>query len=296
MKDDRYAQSNDFDTNQKDRILNLLVLKGRCMAADKELREHFFFSAPAMTFYGVVGLAVDCLLSAQLNDEVTACLNERGPLGELIDSVEADARARGVDTIPFKAAVHDLFKLFGDRTEFIIGSTFFDFVVTTFSAFEKFTGLVYDRIRPRYPASNGLAKVLRKLIEKYNATPEADRETILASAELPNGYVSGLNKIEFVLSKLSPIQGGLDIHKAHETVRFYANSRNSIHNLGTSHSKRDFNYSREGIDITHPVGGAMFTPDRSGIIRLCGELSDIYAAIVKENLDLGRDVFVVSEY
>lgn len=295
MKGSFYLQENDFDTHQKDRILNLLLLKARCMTADKELRERFDFSGPATTFYDVVGLAVDCLLSIQLNDEVTACLHERGPLGELIASVAADAHATGNYNGAFHFAVNDLPDLFRDRTEFIIGSTFFDFVITTFSALERFTGLIYDRVRPQYPASNGQIKALRKLIKKYNAATEADRDAILASAKLSTDYVSGLNKIEFLLSKLPAVQAGVDVTDALATVRFYANSRNSIHNLGTSHAKTDFNYSQSGMEISHPSGGTMFTPDRSDIIRLCGKLLDIYSAIIKGNPSLGRDAFVVCE-
>jgi hypothetical protein len=265
------------------------------MAADKELRKHFDFSGPATTFYDVVGLAVDCLLSIQLNDEVTACLYERGPLGELIASVEANAQAKGNDKSTFKIAVDDLPDLFQNRTEFIIGSTFFDFIITTFSALERFTGLVYDRIRPQYPASNDRVKALKKLIKKYNAATEANRDAILESAKLPTDYLSGLNKIEFVLSKLPTVQADFDVTDALMTVRFYANSRNSIHNLGMSHAKTDFNYSHAGIEISHPSGRTMSTPDRSDIIRLCGKLLDIYSAIIKGNPSLSRDAFIVCE-
>lgn len=80
-----------------------------------------------MTLWTAISLAVDDLLLAQINDEVAACLDNRGPTNPIIDAVVAAAQAKN-EGVP-ELAISDLSSLFKDRTEFNIGSTFLDFIV-----------------------------------------------------------------------------------------------------------------------------------------------------------------------
>jgi hypothetical protein len=290
--DEPYFQTSEFDKNQVDRILHLLVLKSRCLRQDDALRFHFNHVAPAMTFFWATALAVDNLLLAQMNDEVAACLDERGPTRALIEKVKDVAREKSID-IP-ELAIDDFPALFRDRTGFIIGSCFLDFIVGTYSAFEMFMIRIYEQLRPKYPHSGKQKKLVAKLIEKYNqATPEEKEQTLRCIIKAGGDYVSGAAKIDFVMSKLSPTTYARNLAADRETIRFYANARNSIHNLGKNASTKAFRLPTTNAEITLLSGQSTFSPDYSDITRrLCGELVEIYLSVVQQNAYLGIDAFI----
>lgn len=291
--DEPYFQRFEFDKNQVDRMLYLLILKARCLRHDTAMRIHFNHGEPAMTFFGAIALATDNLLLAQMNDEVAACMHERGPTRALIESVKNAARAKSID-MP-ELAIDDFPDLFRNRTQFIIGSSFLDFVVGTYSAFEMFMGRIYEQLRPKYSRSGKQEKRIEALIEKYNkAAPEAKPEALSCIIKAGGNFVSGAEKIDFVMSKLTPSYTR-DLAKDRGTIQFYANVRNSIHNLGKSASAKDFRLPTADADITQLSGQPMFSHDYSDITRLCGDLVEIYLSVFAQNADLDMETFISTE-
>ena len=285
-----YFQAFEFDKNQVDRILHLLILKSRCLRQDAALRLHFNHFDPAITFFWAIALAVDNLLLAQMNDEVAACLDDRGPTRALIEKVKDTALAKGID-MP-ELAIDDFPDLFRNRTGFIIGSCFLDFVVGTYSVFEMFMGRIYEQLRHKYPRSSKQEKRIAALIERYNNAPRGEKEQALRSVIKAGGdYVSGAEKIDFVMSRLSATYAR-DLAEDRRTIQFYASVRNSIHNLGRSAATKDFRLPTAGAEITLLSGQPTFSHDYSDITRLCGKLVEIYLSVFAENADLGVDVFV----
>lgn len=268
-----------------------MLLKTRCLVLDDALRQAFGFHGVASSFFMNVVGAVDCLLVAQINDEAADCLEKGGPRGELIASVVSEARDRGMHLDSIHRAVQGMESLFRNGTEFVVGSTYMDFIVSTFSAFEMFMARIYEPLRLEHPSSNSRSKHLKKLITKYNHVSDEEKEEVLARIAKVSDYVSGREKIEFVLSR-QPKESLRDRAKDLLAVRFYSNTRNSIHNLGKSATRDDLEYSSDGIELTHNAGAAMFTADRSGIIRLCRELVEIYSDVVVENTALDPEVFL----
>ncbi|AOK61687.1 hypothetical protein WM29_21250 [Burkholderia ubonensis] len=269
-----------------------MLLKTRCIAQDDALRSAFGFHGVASSFFiNIVG-AIDCLMFAQINEEATACLEEGGPIRELLVSIVDDARDKGLSSGSIHAAVLDMQSLFQKRREFVVGSAYMDFVVSTYSAFELFMARIYDQLRLKHPSSGHRLKLLEKLIGKYNCTSEEKKEEVLARIAKVSDYVSGREKIEFVLSKL-PKEGERDRAKDLLTVKFYSNTRNSIHNLGKS--AVDLQYCSDGINLIHDTGAGVFAADRSDIVRLCGELVEIYRDAVAENIGMEPNVFLVVE-
>ena len=288
-----YRQVQQFDCNQKDRILNLMQLKTKCLVLDNALRFSFSFHNPASSFFTAISGAVDCLLCAQINEEATACLENGGPIGELLASVLSEAHDRKVPLQSIQLAVQDMESLFHDRGDFVLGSTYLDFIVSTYSAFEMYMAKLYAQLRLIHPSSGRRLKLLKNLIAKYNKASEEDKDQILGCIAKVSDFVSGREKIEFVLSK-QPKESQRDRTKDLAIVRFYSNTRNSIHQLGVSTSQDDFLQSVEDRKLTHNKGTPLFTEDRSDIVRLCGELVDIYADVVTENTDLASDIFLSS--
>lgn len=291
--DEPYFQRFEFDKNQVDRILHLLILKARCLRQDTALRFHFNHGEPAITFFWAIALAIDNLLLAQMNDEVAACLDERGPTHALIEAVKDAACAKGID-MP-ELAINDFPDLFRDRTEFIIGSCFLDFIVGTYSAFEMFMGKIYEQIRPKYSRSGKQAKHVARLIEEYNKATSEERPEVLNRIIKTGGdFVSGVVKIDFVMSKLSDSYARI-LAEDRATIQFYANARNSIHNLGVSASAKDFRRPTTDSEITLLSGQPMHSHDFSDITRLCGELVEIYLSVFAQNTDLDRGTFISTE-
>lgn len=290
-----YRIARDFGPIEKDRILNLMLLKSRCLRQDDALRIAFEFSGVATSFFVSIAGAIDSLMFLLINDEANDCLEERGPIRDLLASIEHDANVKGLPQSSLRAAVEDMAELFRSRTSYVVGSAYLDFVVSTFSAFEMFMARVYEHLRHQQPSSGSRLKQLRALIEKYNAAPDEDKESaLLRVSKIKNDYVSGREMIDFVLSR-QPKQSERDRRKDRNTVAFYANSRNSIHNLGKSGAKEDFRCEADGLDLAHAAGGFLSTGDQSDIVRLCGELVDIYSDVVAENIELSSAVFLIVE-
>lgn len=288
-----HFQKFEFDDNQVDRMLNLLILKSRCLRQDTALKIEFSNFEPAVTFFWAISLSIDSLLLTQLNDEATACLDERGPMHALVEKIKEAARVKNIE-IP-KLAVDDLPNLLANRTEFIIGSCFLDFIVSTYSAFEMFMARIYGQLRPRYPRSGKQGKRIANLIKKYNNAILDEREEVLRSIiEEGGSYVSGAEKIEFVMSKMSPTYPR-NLVKDREIIQFYANARNSIHNLGRNFSAKDLRLQINGAEISLLSGQPVFSHDRSNITRLCGELVEIYLSVVMQNSDLDAKTFIATD-
>ena len=284
-----------FGRIEKDRILNLMLLKTHCLSQDDRLRAAFDdFGGYAMSFYVAIVGAVDCLLHAQIKDEAVDCLERGGPVGELLADVVDDARERGLPASSIAASVADMESLFGTRHGFVVGSFYEDFVVSTFSAFEMFMARIYEPLRVREPSSESRLEALKKLIAKYNdAQGDAKEKALARIAKNSSDYVSGRQKIEFVLARL-PKETQRDRAKDLQVVQFYGDSRNSIHNLGRNGSGKDLKYQSDGIDLRHAAGGGLFSKDRSDIVRLCRKLVDIFSDVVAENLDLDQEIFLAT--
>lgn len=285
-----YQQVAKFDRYQKDRILNLMLLKTNCIERDNALRNAYSFHGVASSFFTAIVGAADCLLFAQINEEATACLENGGPIGELLASVVEDARCSGIPLERIQFALEDMQSLFRDRGAYVHGSTYLDFIVTTYSAFEFYMAKIYDAIRLKHPSSGSKLKKLKKVIKKYNEAAEKDKDKILEDIAKINNYVSGREKIEFILSKLPERSQG-DRVRDLLAVQFYSNTRNSIHNLGISGSQVNSQCSLGERKLAHNVGEPLFTEDRSDIVRLCQELVNIYAYVVEENKGFVSEFF-----
>lgn len=288
-----YLQKFEFDKNQVDRILHLLVLKSRCLRQDNSSRLQFNYAEPAETFFGAIALAVDSVLLAQVNDEVTACLDNRGPMRALIEKVKDTARVKGIEMPGL--AIDNFPELFSNRTEPIIGSCFLDFAIGTYSAFEMFMVRICEQLRPKYPRTGKREKRIVKLIEKYNnAASEEKEEALRCIIKAGGSYVAGAEKIEFVMSKL-PRSSERDPAKDQKIIKFYANVRNSIHNLGKSASAKDFVLPTADAEISLLSGQPMFLHDYSDVTRLYGDLVEIYFSVIAQNADLDVDVFFIAD-
>jgi hypothetical protein len=287
-----YFQNFEFENNQVDRILQLLTLKSVCLRKDSALHLHFNNFEPAMTFFSAISLATDNLLAAQINDQVAACMYGRGPTPALVEKIMETALSNGV-AVP-ELAIADLPDLFSNRTDYIIGSCFLDFVVSSYAAFEMFFELIYDKLRAQYPSSCKQQKRVAALIERYNkASPEEKPSALRRIIEKGGDHVSGAKKIEFVLSKL-PDTYARDRVEDLKIIHFYGKIRNSIHTLGKNKWGKDFRLQGDDFEITLLTGEGTYSKDRSDITRLCGKLVEIYLAVFLENANLGEDTYIAT--
>lgn len=155
-----YEKVNPFDTNNKERIYNLLRLKGESLIKGHTLalKRNTDASGHYSNFFSAISDQIDLLLIYFLNDEISASLHERGPIKELIKEILEDHYSKS-DLKELQVAQDDLFDLFVNRTDFIIGSNFLDFKISTYSTFEKYVVELYETQILKTARSNKKKKI-----------------------------------------------------------------------------------------------------------------------------------------
>jgi len=118
-----HQQKNKFDKNNKERIYNLLVLKGEALWKGQFLamRQSNMSGESCSNLFTAISDQIDPLLIYFINDEISASLHERGLLINLIKEVIGDH----YNDEHFKRLQYAqiyLKDLFAKRTDFIIGS------------------------------------------------------------------------------------------------------------------------------------------------------------------------------
>jgi hypothetical protein len=293
---------NKYDMNNGKRIYNLMVLKGKCLKYSHELMlescSRFDFPSEFLgsNFFIAMSDAIDNLLFFFLNDEVSASLENRGPLGDILDCSINEHRAVG-DFEYILYSYKDIQELFNNRTDFIIGSYFLDFTVSSFSVFEKWVCKAYEEVRKRKPSKSGKVKNLKKLLNQYNNTnesQESEREEILQKImNSCSTYVSSAEKIDFVISMLSEHYSRCKV-RDREIIKMYRSKRNTIHNLGIHDHESLEPINIRGIDIMLLQGNPSYTEDYNSNIYICDELVEIYKAMI-DNLELSSAVSFIEQ-
>ncbi|WP_147459023.1 hypothetical protein [Pseudomonas sp. AOB-7] len=270
-----YEKVNSFDINNKERIYNLLVLKGEALIKGYflALKQGACKGQPYSNFFTTMSNQIDLLLVYFINDEISASLHERGPLSELRDELIADFY-QDEDFKRLEIAKQDLFELFGARTDFIIGSNFLDFTVNTFSTFEHYVDELYEELIQIEPRSNKKEIELVKLIEIYSSELDEDKKKCaLEKIKGVNFYVSSAEKISYVFSKCN-----MDKQVRSELRDFldhYRSQRNTVHNLGI-HKGKSKSIEVDGIEIKLDESNPSFTENYNSAIFACRKLMDIY--------------------
>jgi hypothetical protein len=282
-----------YDMNNSKRIYNLMILKGKCLQYhnDLMLESCARFNLPSQfacsSFYSSMSDVIDVLLFFFLNDEVSASLPNRGPLGDIL-ACAIDEHGEAVDGLFLQHACQDVQELFKNRTDFIIGSYFLDFTVSSFSVFENSICKVYEEVRERKPSKNGKVKALKKLLNKYKKMdePKEDEinEIIHKIMKGCSSYVSSAEKFDFVISMLDENYARSKKNDK-ETINMYRSKRNTIHNLGVHKHESLIPISIRSADILLEKGKPSYTEDYNSNIYICDELVEIYKSIV-DNLAL----------
>ena len=274
-----YEKVNSFDTNNKERIYNLLVLKG-----DALIKGHFLARKQGMVegqeysnFFTAISNQIDLLLAYFINDEISASLHERGPINELRDEL-IDEFYKDEDCTRLEWAEKDLVDLFSKRTDFIIGSNFLDFKVSTFSVFECYVDELYEELITVSPRSNKKEEELVKLIERYSSESDLERKRLtLEKIKGVNFYISSAEKINYVLSKCDMEKG--ELAKAREFLNYYRSHRNTVHNLGI-HKGKSQAIVVDGININLDQDLPSFTNNHNSATFACRQLMDIYKVML----------------
>ncbi|SOF00961.1 hypothetical protein SAMN05446635_9038 [Burkholderia sp. OK233] len=247
-------------------------MKGEFLRMNSESnREKYYHN-----FFTAISNQIDLILAYFINEEISASLENRGPLSNLIAETISDNQS-DLDYKRLEIAKDDLLKLFSERTDFLIRSAVFDFRVSTYSVFEKFTGLLYDDLILRFPRSDERERKLASLMSHYTAEKsENSRKEIIEKIKKISFYVSGAEKIGYILSKNPEIES--QIPDAKSFLAHCQKQRNSVHNLGVHHGEPD-SVTVEGIDITIGKNKASSTSDYSSHFFACRKLMDIYEAM-----------------
>ncbi|EHJ9990566.1 TPA: hypothetical protein NG570_004582 [Vibrio parahaemolyticus] len=268
----------EYDINSKGRIYNLLVLKGESLikadflARCQGIKEGENYA----NFYSAMSDQIDLLLSYYINDEITASLDARGGLLDLIEETINDYyEEEHFKRLEF--AKEDLQRLFKCKTDFLVSSSLVDFKVSTYSVFEYYVDKLYEQLISIYPRSNKKEEDLISLIRK--CPPDASDEKmyeLVDKIKRISFYVSGLEKINYVISKSKLSKE--EKKEAREFISFYGSLRNTIHNLGVNRGKSK-SITIKGIDITLDEGACSYTDNHNSTFFACQKLMEIYEKI-----------------
>jgi len=270
-----YEQITSFDKNNKERIYNLLVLKGEALLKGNTLRlkQGIKDGEECSNFFTAISDQIDIIIIYFINDEISASLHERGPLIKLLDELIIE-HSKNEDLEKLKISKNDLPNLFSNKTDFVIGSSFLDFKVNTFSAFELYVSDIYEELILKNPRSNKKEQKLIKLIEKY-AKAECDdkKSSLLKQIKNISFYISSSEKIDYVLSRCKGME--VQINEIREFVSFYRNQRNTVHNLGINKGKSQ-SVTVDGIEINMEKNKPSYTSSHNSAIFACRKLMNIY--------------------
>ncbi|MEZ3416205.1 hypothetical protein HP563_14230 [Pantoea dispersa] len=270
-----YKRVGDFDKNNKRRIYNLLVLKGEAIMKGEllSIKRGVALGQGYQNFFSAISNQIDLLIIYFINDEISASLVERGPLRELRDELIKDF-CKDEDFKRLEIAKADLFDLFGNRTDFIIGSNFLDFKVNTYSAFEFFSNELYDELIKIKPRSNKKENDLIKLVMRYNnESDETKKQNLIEKIKKINFYTSSHEKISYILSMCEMEKE--ESENVNAFLDYYRSQRNTVHNLGIHHGKSQ-SISIDGIMTVLEHGKPSYTSDYNSSIFSCRKLMGIY--------------------
>lgn len=266
---------NTFDKNNVERIYNLLVLKGEALQKGHflEWRKSRSAGCHYSNFFTAMSDQIDSLLIYFINDEISASLEDRGPLVDII----IEAKRKHFISEHFKRleyAEDDLKKLFSERTDFMISSSIFDFKINTFSVFEKYVCDLYERLMCESKRSDKKEQRLVDLIGKYSESASEElKRSVLEDIKKISFYVSSAEKINYVLSKSKFSKE--DVKKFRIFIDFYRNHRNTIHNLGINKGVRQ-SIEVEDIEIQLNENSPAYTANHNSAFFACRELMVIY--------------------
>jgi hypothetical protein len=121
----------------------------------------------------------------------------------------------------------------------------------------------------------------KNLIKRYNDVEnKEEKDEILSKIiKLPGNFISFVDKINFIFKKIDANKYKREIKKDIELINFIRILRNNIHNIGLYNGKdKIFKFS----DIEYKLEKAkpLYIPQHTEMIKMYGELIDIYALIV----------------
>lgn len=285
----------DFDKNSMDRIYNLLVLKGKCLNYNRILissasdSHHIDAQTPLSTFFSSMSDVIDIFIINFINEEVSASRQEREPLCAIIDHIKCMCKTTDHEWY-LAISTRDCIDLFSKRIDFYIGSSFVDFSVSTYSAFEFWVCKLYSDLKREKGSSGSKVRSIKKIIEENIGMGRIESTAIEQAATEIVGkymsYISGSEKIDFVMS-CAKQNYRRDIKHDSETIYFCRNMRNSIHNLGTHEGN---NITIDGGDYgkaSLSTGNPAYCENFSINISLCADIVEIYNEIIS-SIGIGK--------
>lgn len=277
-----YSRANKFDINSKLIIASLLMLKQECINLHRKNIERLGVSEAKVSFdfYLHMECVVDQFLVFTINDEVTASLCNRGPLAELLIEVFKDEEKIGKNKYE-RYIPRLLMELFIVRANEIRFSSLLDFTISTFSAFEKWTSVIYEDVKEVYSDEERTVR-FEEMIKKYNSDISEKKKNKIIDDVIRkcSSYVPSSNKIEYLLKMANNENYRGSVKDDLELVSFYRDQRNTVHSAGINESDKDKSIIVDGEEVTLKAGHGTQTKDIRTQFKMCHRLMKIYENIV----------------
>lgn len=249
------------------------------MTFSDELMGHYSLTGQNWgNFYTGMSDVIDVLLVNQLNDEISASLDNRGPLVEILKKSIIQCPS-GVEQY-HEVAARDLQRVMSSATDFLTGSQFLDFSVSSFSVFESWVSKIYYHLKLDANREAERRRKVEKLVNQHHIAPIEQRAKIQDKIlQIGGSFIPGMEKIEKVLSVTKARDASAESADHQKTIKFASALRNSIHNLGII--KASEATSLKGIDIS--PNKPSYAQNHSDRLILCEEMLYIYRRVVHSN-------------
>ena len=307
-----YSKVNNFDVNNKKRIYNILIAKGHYIEEHNDLmnciRKKFSLPISGSTFYSQMSDILDNLLIYFVNNEISACFENRGPLYDLLNESWKENRTKNyeIEYKMYDQGCKDLENKFVNHTNHIIGSNYLDATLNLFSVFELWIIKIYDYMRKDYDLFQNKKSKLLSYIDDFNLLEPKEsefldkRERILK--KIMNDcslFVSGKGKTDYVFKELRQYDYRRNLSEDRNIVDFIRAKRNTVHNLGFNLGKSKGELEIKGSKVILDSNKPSYTTDYNTTIYLCNELVDIYKEVIStlkiENIGIYIDDSMITE-
>ncbi|MFT5717184.1 MAG: hypothetical protein ACI9T7_001370 [Oleiphilaceae bacterium] len=285
-----------FQAGNLSRIGSILELKNIALFHEESLAENLSslnFSYSMSCFYRHVVTICDQSLMFFMCSEVSNSIKAR-PLPKLIDrlfegrhysneyKIYGDQK-RFPNSVS-EQSIADIRSLFVERYDSTVEAHMLDFQISMFSAFEfwitkiseGFENEISDKIK------KSRIKQYEKEVKKYHsASEDSDKIKIISKImRLPGEFVSFPDKINFIYGMVDKNLYPRDIKQDKAVIDFLRAGRNTVHNGGI-HKGNELEVIFNGVTHKLEPNKPGKHEDFSDLIRLCGDLVDIYATIVR---------------
>lgn len=285
----------EFDENNCALMGGFLTLKEKCFFFEKYFLGEGFFNTNLnkfnfiyyRSFYSDFRDVCDLPLFFLINEEISNA-HGRDHLQKLIKQVfkSKSFTAYSQDENKQQREDHqynDIIELVKYRYNGIVGSAMLDFTVSSFSVFDRWINVLYEKACCEHKdriIKSRIKKVSAHLEKYKQSSAEHSAEEISKKIlSIPGNFISLPDKVSGIYKLIDKKSYAGDFRKDIDIINFLSRKRNTVHNLG-EHRGQNQTITVDGIDHELWTGKPAHSASWLNSLELIGHLIKIYTNLL----------------